>query len=146
MAVNNYGSNDVRVVKSAELSVKNGNTCIVLCLSKSRNNIHEIINGVHYYRLKMRYGLYALWLGFFPDQVTNFAKKFKPPSFSSSSIKNDHDSFIKDGHLLPNAFNKKSFLFIEKSIRVILKNAFIHNLLIKFRQGIFLTIRILLIL
>jgi glycosyltransferase involved in cell wall biosynthesis len=138
MAVNNYGSDDVRVVKSAEQTVKNKNHCYVLCLSKSNENIHEIINGVHYYRLKLRYGVLGLWFGFFPDHIKKLSKVLKSPKFKTKKLNNDKESIIKDGHLLPKKFSNGYFLILEKCIRFILKNALIHTLIMNFRQGAYL--------
>lgn len=138
MAVNNYGSDDIRVVKSAELSVKNGNNCYVLCLSKGKENIHEIINGVHYYRLKLRYGILGLWFGFFPEHITKLFKSYNPPSFITKVSNKNDNIMIKDGHLLPKSSRGISFLFAEKCLRFILKNELIHNFIINIRQGTYL--------
>ena len=66
MAVNNAGSNDHRVVKSAEVAVEAGYECHVVGLLRSGFSAYEIINGVHYHRLPLRNSILCLSYGYFP--------------------------------------------------------------------------------
>jgi len=67
MAVNNPGSNDYRVVKSAESAVEAGYECHVVGLLRAGLPALETINGVHYHRIALRGGLYGMVYGFVPE-------------------------------------------------------------------------------
>ena len=60
MAVNNAGSNDYRVVKTAEVLVAAGYECVVVGLRSGTLPAREIINGVVYLRVDMARSRWAL--------------------------------------------------------------------------------------
>lgn len=60
MAVNNAGSNDYRVVKSAEILASAGYDCVVVGLQSGDLPSHETINGVRYVRVAMARSRWAL--------------------------------------------------------------------------------------
>ena len=60
MVVNNPGSNDYRVVKSAESLVRAGHECLILGALKADYASEEEINGVHYKRVKIPVGPFCM--------------------------------------------------------------------------------------
>lgn len=63
MVVNNPGSNDYRVVKSAEATVRAGYACTVLGILKPGFLEREVINGVEYRRVALPLGIRCVLAG-----------------------------------------------------------------------------------
>jgi glycogen synthase len=82
MAVNNAGSNDYRVVKSAELLAAAGYECVVVGLRSGALPAREIINGVHYLRVDMARSRWALLPALVPGGALLWNRLRKPAPVS----------------------------------------------------------------
>jgi glycosyltransferase involved in cell wall biosynthesis len=110
----------------------------VLCLSNSNKNELEIINGVHYYRLKKKYGVRSLLLGYFPELIKPLGKYLNLDLNFPLISENKKNLFNLNAVKSSEINHKEKFLFLEKILRFILKNEFIHSFLINVRQGSYL--------
>ena len=79
MAVNNAGSNDYRVVKSAEVLVAAGYECVVVGLRSAGLPARETINGVHYLRVNLARSRWALLPALVPGGALLWNRLRKPP-------------------------------------------------------------------
>ena len=66
MVVNNPGTNDNRVVKSAELIARNGYDCHVVGILRPGFAEIETINGVTYHRVALQEGFRGVLSGYLP--------------------------------------------------------------------------------
>lgn len=140
MVVNNPGSNDVRVVREAELIVKQGMKCTVLGIIKPGFKESEIINGVLYVRVKMSYNFLGFVLGYFPVFV-NYVKLNKNFSIKSEKV----EVFTAKKRLSFFGKIRKSPMFFASIVRklfvkVVFNKRFLQHIAIKFRQGSYIQV------
>lgn len=86
MAVNNAGSNDYRVVKSAEALTAAGYECVVVGQHSGDLPTRETINGVHYLRVRLARSRWALLPALVPGGALLWNRLCKPPPVSIPDV------------------------------------------------------------
>lgn len=143
MVVNNPGSNDVRVVKQAELVVKNGGRCTVLGVLKPGFETEEVINGVSYRRVRISYTFIAMLAAYFPKLALRLVPTVK---WGNSAGRPDGQLRIKNNKTLIGkikfGFSKISRVIFNPVrsliVRTVFKYDFLQSFSVKLRQGAYL--------
>ena len=100
MAVNNAGSNDYRVVKSAEVLAAAGYECVVMGLRSGDLPVRETIKGVHYLRVNLARSRWALLPALVPRGALLWNRLRKPPPMF---IADTPQPALASGHSAPSA-------------------------------------------